>query len=333
MKRTVVLLIVSFVLTSIFTLPVSAAEMPQDGLVGWFKLDGNFKNSVNGEYGTLIGRNLTAKDDIVFERDPKWYRGLEGYSYKHNYGEGHVGFNTMISPANSDFTMGLWILDGRSGGTDFDYLIYCSPDSFKDYGGLLDDLSKFISVNSGDGGWVSTGPMIAYRENEDSAEVTYKYSTDGEYPTQGSVIAAWLHVVASCDYIESTDTYTVTLYQNGKNIGEYSGLPNPYTHGSEENYIYCCKYSWDIGHDMGFVDEVVIYDRALNDGEVAELYASYGPQKEEIDPYSWYDTYVGEGYEIEYVAPETGSYATAYLFTAVSAVVISFALSRRRGIR
>ena len=310
-----------------------AADVPQDGLIGHFRLDGDLVNDVTGLSATRLYRNFRPLDEES-ERTapPTFYDGLDGMCYTiFNDGDSevHYAIDTGVSPGNGDFTFGMWLLDERVGGTNLEYMRY--GDSV--YRNNSDEPYKFFSIETGSaysasgGNWLSMGPMISYTVGENSEEYEYKLFLNeknnfklitDEYisPYYGGVnwgvqtFMPWIHVAVSCSLDSGGDTYTVTLYQNGKAVNVCKGVPNPYRDGGENN-IYCIVQNADISI-YAYIDDIVIYDRALDADEIAELYGSYDLT------------------EVRY-APQTGDEAPMLIAAAVVSGAAIVVMKKKRG--
>ncbi len=273
-----------------------AADVPQDGLIGHFRLDGDLVNDVTGQSATRLYREFHPLDEESGKiSPPTYYDGLDGMCYTiFNDGDSEVHYviDTGVSPGNGDFTFGMWLLDERVGGTNLEYMRY--GDSV--YRNNSDEPYKFFSIETGSaysasgGNWLRMGPMISYTVGENRDEYEYKLFLNeknnfnlitDEYisPYYGGIngrvktFMPWIHMAVSCSLDSGGDTYTVTLYQNGKAVNVCRDVPNPYREGGENN-IYCIVQNADISI-YAYIDDIVIYDRALDAVEIAELYGSY----------------------------------------------------------
>ena len=327
MKRIIINIIIAAALVGALTLPLSAADIPQEGLIGRFKLDGDLTNSVNGEEAVRLDNHFDVLDEQnEWVIQPLYYDGVDGQSYgiSNHGGDGEVHYiiNTKVSPGNGDFTMGMWILDERSGGTGLEYMRYGQRSSYVP--SANDGEYTYFSISSGnvnDGDvWLKSGPLLIYHtgtsedknvtfRNEKTNFEVYRGPYSNSYCDYDNMeMIPWIHVVASCVLDRESDTYTITLYQNGKAINVCDGVPNPYVEG-EDNFIYCIRQNWDFTIPA-YIDDIVIYNRALSADEVANLYGSYDLS------------------DVQY-APPTGS-PVALILTVTASSGIVIVLHRRK---
>ena len=327
-------LTILFAVIAVLAVHSFAADVPQEGLIGHFRLDGDLVNSVTGQSATRLRHFHPLDEESERTAPPTFYDGLDGLCYTisndHVDTEEHYAIDTGVSPGNGDFTFGMWLLDERVGGTNLEYMRY--GDSVFRYNS--DEPYKFFSIETGSaysasgGNWRSMGPMISYTvgENRDAYEyklflneknnfnlITDEYIAPYSSGVNGSVktFMPWTHVAVSCSLDSGGDTYTVTLYQNGKAVNVCRDVPNPYREGGE-NHIYCIIQNWDISI-YAYIDDIVIYDRALDADEIAELYGSYDLT------------------DVRY-APQTGDEAPILIAAVVVSGAAIIAMKKRRGV-
>ena len=96
-----------------FAVHAFAADVPQDGLIGHFRLDGDLVNDVTGLSATRLYREFHPLDEESGKiSPPTYYDGLDGMCYTiHNDGDSEVHYviDTGVSPGNGDFTFGMWL--------------------------------------------------------------------------------------------------------------------------------------------------------------------------------------------------------------------------------
>jgi hypothetical protein len=285
MKRALVLMF-TVIMIATFATTVSAVEIPQDGLIGWFKLDGNLKNEVEGGeeaawIGNKFGEPLWESDEYL------WYTGVDGYCWFVE--DDGIRF---LNPGNEGFTMAIWFM-GLSNGNVSPILWYGQQDqsSGESWIGCWG-----VTVNPWEDGaaWSSYGPSVGSNNAQGTRpEIRPDHSY---YDPSAEVPLPWTFVTITCVPNEDGETTTTEFYLNGEHIGTNTETPNPYVENYEEAgcYIYTsCNY-WDPALN-GFVDECIIYNRVLSADEIAEIYAAYGTpptydEMEEVDLYGSSDT-------------------------------------------
>ena len=104
--------IILLAVVAAFAVHAFAADVPQDGLIGHFRLDGDLVNDVTGLSATRLYRNFRPLDEESERTSyPTFYDGLDGMCYTiHNDDtEVHYVIDTGVSPGNGDFTFGMWL--------------------------------------------------------------------------------------------------------------------------------------------------------------------------------------------------------------------------------
>ena len=219
-------------------LVASAAQCPS-AVVGYWPLDGNGTESVNGFAGTAVGT-------VAF------VPGVAGQALSLG-GDGSyvdVGAHPELTAFPADeMTVAAWVLRQPWPGVVGDGLgavitarTYCNAGGFQLYAHLFGDELYYSK-------WAPGGGV------EDTVSSTYT-----PFPT-----AVWKHIAA---------TYTsdeVRFYVDGALVDEevpvFGGPINPDLQNVQIGWDSCGSY-W-----TGLLDEVVVYDQALDDGAIADLYA------------------------------------------------------------
>ncbi|MCD7944944.1 MAG: LamG domain-containing protein [Clostridia bacterium] len=288
----VVAMICSLFVASAVT--ASAAEIIEDGLIGWYKLDGDLTNSADSTGDTDAVRYVNSAGGSAFDGtfwdddELEWATaGVDGSAYRTTAYEGFATLN----PGNNDFTVSFWMAI-----EDYDYA-YATP--FMWYG--EQDQSGYgynsgeswigiwnLAVYTGNTGWgYAISPAVSSNDTADS-RVGYVPVDIAIFETDEDALDAgfdtpWVMYTISCVLDEETNTYTISYYINGEPVVDevteatsVSGFPNPYTGDAETygDYIYFQTNYWDGGEHI-FYDDILIYNVALTADEVATNYAAY----------------------------------------------------------
>ncbi len=272
MKKVLFALLAVAVLASSLVVSTSAAEIPTDGLIGNFHFDGNYDNAVEGgEAGvpitTQFGEALYPDAD-----DPEryWFTGVEGNAFFCGDGDGLQ----TINPGEGDFTVGLWIIETAHLGIT----PYCW------YGQHSQSPESWIGIWNVDvsQGWAQNGITLGSNDAAGARLEIVPTEEAALYDAEAEIELQWTHFAYTAVLDADTNTYTVTFYVNGVNAGTNSGLPNPNTGDPATNgdYIYINGVNaWGDAMSAGAIDELVVYNRALSDDEVATLYGAYAAPK------------------------------------------------------
>lgn len=273
----------------------SAAEIIEDGLIGWYKLDGDLTNSADSTGDTDAVRYVntaggSAFDGTFWDDDElEWATaGVDGSAYRTT---GYEGFATL-NPGNNDFTVSFWMAI-----EDYDYA-YATP--YMWYG--VQDQSTTtgvwggeswigiwnLAVYTGNTGWgYAISPAVSSNDTAGS-RVGYVPGETAVFETDEDALDAgfdtpWVMYTISCVLDADTNTYTISYYINGEPVVDevtdetsVSGFPNPYSGDAEAygDYIYFQTNYWD-GGEYIFYDDILIYNVALTADEVAANYAAY----------------------------------------------------------
>ncbi len=289
MKKVLFALLAVVVLASSLVVSTSAAEIPTDGLIGNFHFDGNAENAVDGTSGTPI---TTQFGDPLYELDDPdryWFTGVNGG--KAFYCADGDGLQT-INPGEGDFSVGIWIIEtAHTGITPYVW-----------YGQHTQSTEAWIGIWNVDisQGWAQNGITLGSNDASGARLEVVPTEEAALYDAESEIELQWTHFAYTAVLDEETNTYTVTFYVNGVNAGSKEGLPNPSTGDPETNgdYIYLNGVNaWGDHMSSGAMDELVVYNRALSDDEVATLYSAYGTPKTYESLADW---------EADVVAPDAG---------------------------
>ncbi len=272
----------------------SAADISEDGLIGWYKLDGDFTNSADstgdtdGVVYSNAGGSSAFDDEFWYDYEREWATaGVDGSCY---VTLGQEGFATL-NPGNNDFTISFWMaLEDCDSVYCTPYVWYGEQNQSTGYFGGECWIGMWASaVYTGGGGWglntapgVSSNDTAGSRVGYNAADITL-FEADDEALDYGFDMP-WTMVTISCVLDADTNTYTISYYLNGEAVVDYttgetsvSGFPNPYTGDAETygDYIYFQVNYWDSGVAGIFYDDILIYNRALSADEVASTYSAY----------------------------------------------------------
>ena len=220
-----------------YTVPVSSSSM---GLVLWMPMEDVWKFDKSGNgldvhyYDEEFQGTLNGVHNGVLEGNPKWVNGKFGTALEFN--------------ANQDVNLGNVLNDVFVSGTFsiclWDYL-NSYKNEYKNAAGMIIDK------------WHTSG-------EQDNAFILYTTGFNGNtgYLHYTQPLKQWNHI---CVISKSGD---VNIYVNGMLNASGSGFEYNST-----TYPLLIGNLWNLYYDLnGKVDDVRIYDRALTDKEVKELY-------------------------------------------------------------
>jgi len=219
---------------------VTPADPGTKGLVAWYKLDGDAKDSAGTHHGTLngnpqpfvagkVGQAFRVTDDITYILVP--------YS-------ADLGLNT--------FSVAVWV-----NVTDLAALRGIVGTRIK--GEYTFDLKAMSTMVHGDIGtgtaWLSTAVDIA--------------------AAQGGVISTgiWHHIA----YVVDDATDTARMYLDGTLAATVTFTGTPLFMKSGESLGIGSSYDGGVERMRGLIDDVRLYNRALSAAEVASLAGRPGP--------------------------------------------------------
>ena len=235
MKK-VMLFIVSLVMIFSFSGPAVAGL--NDGLVAYYPFNGNANDeSGNGNNGTVYGATLT--DDRF---------GNTGSAYDFDGIDDYVDIKKQLL-SNADFTVGFWL---KSTGSQ---------------NALSVPISQGHGGNSG-----KTLRGFAFQYNYPSPEsLSFIWGDDSAWRSLN--FDYFLETDSSWHFLIVTkDGNTLNIFKNGNLKGTDSSYP-----------LVFGTYNFNIGRDTenagynhraftGVIDDIRIYDRALSEAEIQELY-------------------------------------------------------------
>lgn len=221
----------------IFSYLVGFAQIPQEGLIAHYMLDGNAADSSYFEnHGKIINLVISTTDRF----------GNEGKACLFAGGYISAGNDAAFQLANN-ISISVWI----------------KPDQINDWAGIV---SK----------WAGTG-FGAFNLGVNPSNNAVIWNVDNPMPLEGDAVSLneWTHIVSTFD------GETLSLYENGVLIA-YSFHSEPIPNGGGDLLIgsqddFPLEYSF-----YGAIDNVLMYNRALNLEEVQQLFNTPITSIEEI---------------------------------------------------
>jgi hypothetical protein len=214
------------------------------GLVGWWKMDGDWKDS------SLLGNDLTAVNSAVFDSDAKTGTSSAKFNGSNSYLRRASGNGLPLG--NSSRTFSAWI----------------KPFSYPDgtYNGI---------IGYGQMACTGNGSLLSIKNN---GQLSMAFWCDDTFQTVGpaATLNQWNHVAFT--YESGT---SVKFYMNGQFVQEssISSIPNtqdgPLRIGSTDDPGRVFN---------GLLDDVRIYNRALSLTEILEQYRNFSIGVPTVDP-------------------------------------------------
>jgi hypothetical protein len=289
----VVLMVYLLATVAVFA-PVRAraesAEEVTSGLLGWWQMNhssgynatDSSENGLNGIVQSARADNQIWVGDDTPTCDDNNTQALSLNGPSEESGE-FVSFDAP-NPTPDSLTISAWVKINETEPLSEEYMPIAGNliHSEGDFGfGLevryAENKIYFINNRNFDGNFAENSPVYDYNESE--------------------VVDKWLHVAGTYDYT----TGVSNLYINGDLVDSYDGV--------DERSIFYDDGSFSIGRDgsltryfKGLIDDVRLYDRALNSYEITEL-ASTGCSETTEEPVDDED---GITATIEDAAPNNG---------------------------
>ena len=244
MKQLLTLLFIG--LTSLYAQTVPS-YVPTNGLVGWWPFNGN----ANDESGN--GNNSSQNSaQLTFDR---FQIANSAYSFGVNSGYTTIPNSTSISSIQSGLTLSLWTTLGSSGQN-----------------------ARILELRGAYGGGGNAGFVILKNGSGPNLEVRW-YSNGGNtnvsIPSSSSIVnmcpSCWVHLVYTADGINGIGK----LYVNGVLFETNSGAQNQgiiTQCNYNNNPLYIGAEPGQISFWGGKIDDLGIWNRALTQQEVANLY-------------------------------------------------------------
>jgi hypothetical protein len=218
---------------------VNGQSFLTDGLVSFYPFDGNAKDAVGTNDGTVTGAVLAP--DMFGRRNRAYYfRGTNAWI---------LCPDTNFPKENDARTVSLWV-------------------NFSSYGTPQIADTPFITY--GNGGANDTFYAILYAKSRENFPIYVGKSGGGDTPVWfGTQTNTWYNVLFSHDGTQTK------LYINGELKGTAQRTYNTILNG--EFYIgsYTHRFGWTESSPTmhGFIDNVRVYNRALSEEEVSQLFA------------------------------------------------------------
>ena len=260
---------------------------PRDGLISYYNFSGTADDaSGNGHDGILYGPRLTTDR-----------RGVANAAYEFDGVDDYI--NVLFSGAfrTTDYTLAAWINPNSGFLTDTEGVIVAGRgEDFQN-----DRAWSWLDIGSEGNPW-GTGIRAGLETNSDA---DFVYDT-GVFPETNT----WTHLAAT----RSTDG-ELTIYEDGTVIGHWDSSATPSTM-SEQDFTIGTRWSSQSGpyhrgnYFSGLMDDIMLYDRALDADEVAELarYDSPYPKLGEVVSDDGGTPMVTNPQRIADVAPSNASY-------------------------
>ena len=220
--------------------------LPKNGLVGWWPFNGNANDeSGNNNHGTVIGATLT------LDRNGK---ANSAYSFD-GVKSSNISFNNLI--VKNEFTISIWAKATRTSGSSYKESNLCYPSSSS----ILSQQNWLLLPPHGGNG-VSLGVGIAF--GTDKIIVAEHCSN--------LLVPRAISEVNRLDYSHILLKYNATTFElyvdNKKIISKSVNCSNvPKILGNTFGTLY---YSPEFS---GVIDDIVIYNRALTEQEISQLYS------------------------------------------------------------
>lgn len=226
-----------------------------NGLVGWWKFDGNAKDaSPYADNGTVSGATLTA-DRKNAANSAYSFNGTSSYI--------QMPYNSVTRPTSA-ITVSAWIYTTNNASTAEQRIV-----STTETGGY----ALYLTGSSGNQCIAQQICFIIYQSS----------STIQKVQANKSLLAnnAWTHIVVTYD----ASTGILSLFLNGSltTTNSVGAVPlfytysNPLCIGAEASATNC---SSSTAYYSGSIDDVRVYNRVLSASDITGLYGSYNSQIE-----------------------------------------------------
>ena len=238
---------------TLFVLPLVAQNIPsyvpKNGLVGYWPFNGNANDeSGNGNHGTVNGATLTTDRNGV---------GNSAYSF-----DGYSNFISVPNSSSIDIT-----------GKEISITLWLNQQNLNS-----DFLQKGISKS----GWgIGSGYELLYRNtyNGDNGAIQLSWAHGGLQQTYdfNSKNSKWINITTV--FSNGIGSFFV----DGKLISTNKGVGQAFTNFISNNYplLFGKRTSGQqyCGYVKGIMDDIAIYNRALTEQEVKQLYAGCTKEK------------------------------------------------------
>ena len=239
----------------------TAASSLNNGLVAYYPFNSNaYDASGNGNNGTVYGATLTT-DRFGNPNSAYSFNGIDNYII--------VPDNQALRLSDSDFTLSAWVYETTRNASWADAI-----------------LTKRSQADNQNGwNWSIYGILCGAEcttPGEYAGKILFFVSGGNDPHALSSAIIPlneWHHILVK--YIKSE--YTASIYIDGTLTNIVPSIPSPNPNTAIDLFIG--KDSADLTNGYyfhGLIDDIRIYNRALSDAEVLDLYNSERPQEEVI---------------------------------------------------
>lgn len=241
-----IFLILTFSICALFiTAPFVNAQFPTDGVVGYWSFD---DGTINGN----TVQDVLGKNDGELKGNPKVVKGKVGKALEFD------GGNSVHIPGTDS-------LDFK-GATEMSFSVWVNADSDSPVKGVVDGCCGNVVAQRDVDSW-------AFRFDGRNGGQEMEFITAPSWQGDGGFGAAtfpagkWHHVVGIVNENKKL------IYVNGKRNkeGNYNGPMSAVKTQTETTIGHASD-----GGFIGIIDEVVIYNRAVSENEVKQLYQAEG---------------------------------------------------------
>jgi hypothetical protein len=236
----------------------SSVSQPQgtgrldSGLAGYWKLD-------DGS-GTSAGDASTNANTGTLTNGPTWTTGQIGGAVNFDGTDDYIDLGDLsVTESAPALTWSLWV----------------NPANFS--GGLRSLIAKFNNDNTQTSWMVETGNANAAGLIVAIPTTTTDGSTYGEVTTAVLTVSTWNLVTVVFDGTQTGNSNRLKIYVNGvQMLVTYTGTIPSTTQATTSNARIAAKSNLT-GYFPGLVDEVRLYNRALSNDEISQLYRLTAP--------------------------------------------------------
>ena len=226
------------------------------GLVGYYDFDGSLDNKVEGGGKAKLhgGSGTTWTAEIIDE--PVYETGRKDQAFKFNGGatdaDGNNGLELDVKTGKS-FTISAWVNTAEKINFQPIFFTNVDADNYVTAGTYYNDFAS--------GGIVDYKTVWTWLDKNNNSLSTLK-----DLP-----LNTWTHITLTFD-----DSGKAVLYYNAEILS--SQEITDYESGTYENMPIYLGINWWNNSFKGLMDEVYVYDRALSETDVTELYKQVPPE-------------------------------------------------------
>jgi len=222
-----------------FTIPTPNTDPGDESLIGYWKLDDGPGNVMTDYSGKENHASILAPTSL------QWINGKYGLALRMNgtkNSNGTVPHNPTLN-TSSGITISAWIRPNLISGKRF--FSKTNPNGFE------------LGTN--------LNGKIEFRFNRESNGTTYRLLSNQNYPTNGN---AWIHVAATFDGTKST------IFING--VPDNSAIYQPVSIVQNNSDLQIGARN-GIDRWSGDLDEIMLFNKALSNSEIFELFSKDAP--------------------------------------------------------